>query len=267
MHHVQIGKHSVQIPSSWNELSKDEFIYACRMFSSQTTLLEFRVAMLHKFLSINRRLWHFLAASDVYNLSQAADFLLDEVTLTRSLIKTIRLRKFPFTRLHGPSDSLSYCTFGEFTKAQVRYEKYSETKNESALNELVAILYRPKKPFWFIRRHFCENEDCRVKYWDRTLHGRSKGIALLPLELKYGVFLFFSGVMASLPARFPNLYRPKDSESSHTDKNWSTLIISLSEGKTDDASLDRILNSNLYNVMLGLEQKSIEYFEFITSVY
>jgi hypothetical protein len=145
----------------------------------------------------------------------------------------------------------------------VRYEQYCQTKNPDSLNELVAILYRRKRLFWFINRHFTESPDPRVRFWDRTLLARTRHIASIPDETKYAIFLFFSGVMGSLPATFPNVYKPKPSSKTTGQNSWSTLIISLADGKTDDESLNRIMNSNLYNVFLGMEQKSIEYFEFL----
>jgi hypothetical protein len=263
MHSVEIRSHKLLVPSTWNELTPGQLIYICRLFSVNMTVTEFKVSVLHKWLSVKKRLWHYLSAENVYYLSQCANFLLEEVNLTKALIKTIRLKRFPFTRFYGPADELSTSTFGEFTKAQVRYEQFSRTRDPEQLNELVAILFRRKRFFWWIIRHFSENSDPRVRLWDRTLPKRAKQIASLPYEVKYAVFLFISGVMASLPEKFPNVYRTKPSTTASAGNNWSTLIISLADGKTDDESLDRILNSNLYNVMLGLEHKSIEYFDFI----
>jgi hypothetical protein len=263
MNQVYIDHVSRSLPSSWNELTRKQLILVSSLFNKGVTQVEFRVRLLFKFLNIKTRLWKTIPADDMHGLGQSLNFLLEKVTLTKALIPTIRLTRFPWVRYYGPMDGMETSTFGEFTKAQVRYEQYDRTHEPAILDELVAILFRRKKTLWCIRRHFVETTDPRVRFMDRTLPIRAKKMARLPHEIKYAVYLFFSGVYGSLPERFPNVYRSKPSSSGDKNSGWATLIISLADGKTDDESLERIMNSNLYNVFMGLEQKSIEYFEFI----
>ena len=195
-------------------------------------------------------------------MGETLNFILDEVTLTKALVKSIRSPRFPWVRYHGPSDGMADSSFGEFTKAQVRYEQYGKNSDPAALDEMVAILFRRKKFFWFIQRYFVESPDPRIRFMDRTLGKRARAISPVDPAIKKAVLLFFSGVQGTLPTKFPHVYKEKPGKKDENN-GWSTLIISLADGKTDDQSLDRVLNSNLYNVFLGLEQKSIEYFEFL----
>ncbi|MDP1624109.1 MAG: hypothetical protein Q8M08_17435 [Bacteroidales bacterium] len=263
MHQVQINDVKRSLPSSWNELTRKQLIMVSRSFNNKLTAVEFKVQLLFRFLRIGNRLWKSIPADEMHGLSISLNYLLEKVSLTNALISSIRIKRFPWVRYYGPSDAMETSTFGEFTKAQVRYEEYDLTHDTAKLDELVAVLFRRKKSFWFIRRHFCESTDPRVRFIDRTLPIRAKKLASLPHELKYSIFLFFSGVYGSLPDKFPHVYRHKSSSANDKSTGWATLIISLADGKTDDESLDRIMNSNLYNVFLGLEQKAIEYFEFI----
>ncbi len=263
MHQVQIGKVSRSLPGSWNELSRKQIIHVCSLFNEKTAMADFKVKLLWNFLSVKSRLWKKMDAEDIYFLGETLNFLTAPVNLTKSLIVSFRCNRFPWTRYCGPADSMTTSTFGEFTKAQMKYEDYAGSKDPHALDELVAILFRRKKPFWFIRRHFVETTDPRVPLFDRTLADRTANVSTLPHELKYAVFLFFSGVYASLPAKFPNVYKSKPLSSNDKSGGWASLIISLADGKTDDESIGRIMNSNMYNVFLGLEHKSIEYFEFL----
>jgi hypothetical protein len=199
---------------------------------------------------------------DAYFLCESLDFLFKEVSLTRNPLPVIRTgcRKFV-----GPSDAMMNCTFGEFTMANSLLDSFSKTKEQKYLDEMVAVLYRPKKWFWFIRKTCTDNQDPRKKFVNRSLKKRGTGIAALDYNVKYSVFLFFSGVLNSLPVLYPYVYQQKEDAGSE-DNGWASLIISLADGKTDDKSLETIMNSNLYNVLIGLNKKSKEYHEYMSKI-
>ena len=90
-------------------------------------------------------------------------------------------------------------------------------------------------------------------------------MAAIDYNIKYSVFLFFSGVLNSLPVLYPYVYQQKEDAGSE-DNGWASLIISLADGKTDDKSLETVMNSNLYNVLIGLNKKSKEYHEYMTKI-
>ena len=165
----------------------------------------------------------------------------------------------------GPSDAMMNCTFGEFTMANSLLDSFSSSKDQKYLDEMVAVLYRPKKWFWFIRKYFTDNQDPRKKFVNRSLKKRSGIMASVDYHVKYSVFLFFSGVLNSLPDLYPYVYQQKG-DSGSEDNGWASLIISLADGKTDDKSLETIMNSNLYNVLIGLNKKSKEYHEYMSKI-
>ena len=262
MNQVKIDNISRNIPSSWNELTKNQLIFISGMLHKGLSVVDFKVITLFEFLSIKMKVFKQINSEDAWCLCKTLDFILAEVTLTRNLIPVIRP---VFSKLYGPSDGLLYCTFGEFTQAYTRFEQYVETKSSSALDELFAILYRPKKFGWFIRRYFTDSPDPRVRFKERSFKRRIRKIRRVDPLIKYSVFLFFSGCLNSLPKQFPNVYRKKEDTASSAG-GWISLIISLADGKTDNQSIDLVVNSNLYNVFLGLEQKSIEYFEYLDKI-
>lgn len=263
MNTVEIGKVKRVLPSSWNELTYDQLLEVCALFNLNLQAPMFKVQMLHYFLQVKNKIWKSLDPESAHFLCESLNFILENVTLTKATIRTIKLPGFPWSRLYGPSDGMADSTFAEFTKAQVRYEQYHATHDPAMLDEMVAILFRKRKPFWFILKHFVETADPRMKLIDKTLAQRTRAISKINPVIKKAVLLYFSGIQSSLPSQFPNVYKSKPKSKPEKSGGWSSLIISLADGKTDDQSLDRILNSNMYNVFLGLEQKSIEYFEFL----
>jgi hypothetical protein len=232
------------------------------LFPLKLPLIEFRVKALFEFLSVKRKLLMRVAPEDAYTLCESLDFLNKEVTLTRNLLPVIAtgLKKY-----YGPADAMVYCTFGEFTLACSALDDYQKTREEKHLDQLVAILYRPKKVFWSIRKYFTDNQDLRSKFMNRTLKKRARKLARLDHCVRYSVYLFFNGVLNSLPALYPYVYKQKD-EADSQDNSWASLIISLADGKTDDKSLETIMNSNLYNVFIGLNKKAKEYHEYMSKI-
>jgi len=83
--------------------------------------------------------------------------------------------------------------------------------------------------------------------------------------VKHSVILFFSGVLNSLTGLYPYVYRQKD-DTDNQDNSWASLIISLADGKTDDKSLETVMNSNLYNVFIGLNKKAKEYQDYLDKI-
>ncbi|NCA76933.1 MAG: hypothetical protein EOM90_11400 [Alphaproteobacteria bacterium] len=262
MNEVQIDDQHRSLPSIWNELSRKQLIYVSRLFNGKLNLFEFRVKVLQEFLSVKRKTFRRIEPEDAYFLSETLDFLTKEVNLTRNVIPVIRtgLRKY-----YGPSDAMSNCTFGEFTLTSSVLDEYHKSGCEDHLDQLVAILYRPKKVFWFIRRHFTDHQDPRVRFMNRSLKRRAGRMAKVDHCIKHSVLLFFTGVLNSLPALYPYVYRQKD-ETDSQDNGWASLIISLADGKTDDKSLETIMNSNLYNVFIGLNKKAREYHEYLDKI-
>jgi len=243
-------------------LTREQLLYVSGLFASKLPLVEFRVKALFEFLSMKRKTLKRIAPEDAYTLCESLDFLNKEVTLTRNLLLVIKagLKKYL-----GPADAMMYCTFGEFTLACSALDDYQKTGEEKYLDQLVTILYRPQKFLWFIRKYFTDNQDPRAKFMNRTLKKRAGKLGRVDHCEKYSVYLFFNGVLNSLPALYPYVYRQKD-ETNSQNNGWASLIISLADGKTDDKSLETIMNSNLYNVFIGLNKKAREYHEYLDKI-
>jgi len=262
MNQVQIDNIHRSLPSTWNELTSRQLLFISRLFHEKLPLVDFRVRALREFLSIKKKAFTKIDPEDAHFLCETLDFLTKEVTLTRNVIPMIRigLRKY-----YGPSDAMTNCTFGEFTLACSALDDYQKTAEEKYLDQLVAILYRPRKFCWSLRKYFTDNQDPRAKFMNRTLKRRARKIGKLDHCIKYSVYLFFNGVLNSLPSLYPYVYSQKD-EADSQDTGWATLIISLADGKTDDKSLESVMNSNLYNVFIGLNKKAKEYHEYVSKI-
>ena len=262
MNQVEIDGKTYSMPSNWNELTKKQVLFVSRLFQGQLTMVDFKLRALFDFLSAKQKVTKRIHPEDAYFLCESLDFLFKEVSLTRNLLLVIRTG---WRKCIGPSDAMMNCTFGEFTMANSLLDFFSKTGEQKYLDEMVAVLYRPKKWFWLIWKSFTDNQDPRKKFVNRSLKKRCYRIAALDFHIKYSVFLFFSGVLNSLPVLYPYVYQQKEDAGSE-DNGWASLIISLADGKTDDKSLETVMNSNLYNVLIGLNKKSKEYHEYMSKI-
>jgi hypothetical protein len=262
MNQIVIDGKSFSSPSSWNELSSKQLLFVSRLFHGQLSMVDFKLRALFDFISLPLKIKNRLHPEDTYFLCETLNFLFEEVSLTRNLLPTIKTGLRTYV---GPLDAMKNCTFGEFTMANSLLDSFTSTKDQKYLDEMVAVLYRPKKWFWFIRKNFTDNQDPRKKFVNRSLKKRCARMTPLNYHVKYSVFLFFSGVLNSLPDLYPFVYQQKG-DSGGEDNGWASLIISLADGKTDDKSLETIMNSNLYNVLIGLNKKSKEYHEYMSKI-
>lgn len=252
---MSINGKTIPFPQQWDELSAAQLTFLAGLFSKKLNTFQFRTNLVLNFLRLSPHRAARISDEDLWGLTGLVDFVFKEITLTKNLIPRIR-------SWHGPADGLRDCTFGEFTRVQMKMEDFIASGDDKDLDELAAILYRRKKPFWFIRKHFSDSSDCRRKFTEKQHPERTRRMARADRAEKYAVFLFVNGVLGSLPEKFPNVYRKKGGNKEHKG-GWASLIISLADGRTDDESLDRVFYSNMYNVFMGLEAKATEYFDFL----
>jgi len=262
MNQVEIDGKTYFMPSDWNELTRKQVLFVSRLFQEQLTMLDFKLRVLLKFLSLKQKVIKRIHYDDAYFLCESLNFLFKEVSLTKNLLPVLRTGR---RKYFGPADAMMNCTFGEFTMANSLLDLFLKTNEQKYLDEMVAVFYRPRKWFWFIRSAYSDNQDPRKKFVNRSLKRRCQRIARLDNEVKYFIFLFFSGILNSLPLLYPYVYEQQGGTGSE-DNGWASLIISLADGKTDDKSLETVMNSNLYNVFIGLNKKAKEYHEYISKI-
>lgn len=140
----------------------------------------------------------------------------------------LRIRRGIFKRpLYGPADNLSNVELWEYAMAEKAADDFLHNENTDALNELFAVLYRFKKPFWFIRKYITP-EDPRVKFHDNLIDRYTRKSKRVPKRAKIFLYIFFNSVRAEFPDRFKSLYKKKtDTESGSEGSGWSDLIVAF----------------------------------------
>jgi hypothetical protein len=141
--------------------------------------------------------------TNILRLAELMESFLEDYEKDGKLVKSFKLkstRNFVPRILgyHGPKDGFENVTFCEYRIARNYFRKFAETNEESYLNSLVAILYRPSKWFTFFRRlRSSWDGEIRQAFTSKSnqlsVEKRAKRISKVPYHIRYCVFLYFCG--------------------------------------------------------------------------
>jgi hypothetical protein len=185
-----------------------------------------------------------------------------KLTFTKNFIPVI------CGRFHGPKDALQDSTFAEYRIAHGYYAAYLESHSEDDLNHLVAVLYRPPKRFLWLKKMLPSFDgQCRIPIRSNSnpllLEKRVRQIAQLPLAVRYGIFLYFSGCEQFLAKGsieldgktidFSIIYEKPEEGVESPDIGLLGILYNLAETKVF-GSIEETDGQNIYDIMIRLYQ-------------
>lgn len=133
-------------------------------------------------------------------------------------------------KYHGPARSILDLKMIELIAAYTRFLKYSNSGNIKMLDGLVALLYRPARPFYFIEKFFpTYNQDKRQKLNPYHLNKRTEHFQKLPLEIKHVVLRQFSSEWKVFQEKHKPVFSSSGVGKYDPDK-WVEIMINLSGG-------------------------------------
>jgi len=278
------------IPSSWEEMTVKQLSYLVGLYSRKLTDFEFRTLLIIYFLGWRRKVITYkdkmywipkyfryfplrsfvpfliskgkykeIDSTDLYLLIETIDFVNKETPiLHQNKLPVIKVGRFSKTKLFGPADDFSNCSYLEYAKTDVRFMRFfaSECKDINALNELIAVIYRPKKWFLFFRKRLGSfNGDIRRNYNDIFVERYKNKINHLPWHTKYAIFLFVYGVRKQIEDDYPHIFQ-KTEESKSNGFGHAGIIVELAGPKFGNPS--ETAETPLHTIMIHLEQLSID---------
>lgn len=177
-------------PASWNELSREQlFRLIDVIYTPEDSLDKLKIRITRILFGLS---WHHILLMTPFQLAYLNSFgawVLEGNELTDNKILTIRQK---FSKYYGPIGDFSSLKGKEWTDADEAYLEYNRTKDEKALDLLIAILWRPrnkkvspKDESW--------NGDHRVPYNRFTAEQRAKRFAKLNPLVKLAIFTWYQG--------------------------------------------------------------------------
>lgn len=221
MNEIQIiigGKiKSFQAPSEWAECSKRELLMIAKTVRADLPVIQSEILLSLKMFSIPRKLFGMISSEERAAIVRLCKFVEQKKVLDKNLIPSFyfRMRKY-----FGPNEDYDNIQGIEFAFAELSYSRFVETKDETYLDDLAAILYRN-------RRYFNIKNDIRSDFYIRSVNKRAKRFKKLPHEIKFSIFLnyeaFRNWVTDGHPQIFPAIEH-QEGESQEADNNSSLWV-------------------------------------------
>lgn len=259
----------VKVAGSFNELSAAQLIAVSALMHQELPKQEMQLRLLLVLLEINKSprihwiLRNKVSDEGLADLLLLTDFLFEDASFSRNIIPRLRLGLF--RKAYGPADNCSNLVFLEFTKAEVNYVRYLQTKEEKFLNRLVAVLYRPRK-WWFTRLFenleifgLQKSGDIRNRFNDHSLEERATRIGRLPKPLRLAIMMFYHACRMRIIQQNGNVF-PEPDEFDVKDPqdqpgSWAHVIRTLA-GHLND--FERTAYQPLSLVLFDLDASIVE---------
>ncbi len=202
---------TLYLPEDLSECDSDQYKEVCELIYQYNTgeiiYNTFRVQAFSKLLYIIPGKNQLTETEDLEknsNISQHSE-LIDSFFETPEKESDSKVIKQNYTNNHipfvyplwhkyfGPSDQFNNITFGEYTDAINLYIEYETTKDEEYLRLLMAIFYRKKRKFHWLRNWlFKYTADVRESYNEATIEARANTFKELTNGELYGFYLFLA---------------------------------------------------------------------------
>lgn len=280
---VSINEKEVSVPQCWNDCEKSQIIALAELFYTSCPLdlipseklfyFKLKATMILTGLTWeDLKTWSIEAGEgfilELGELLTVVDWLfipvLDEdkkptggialkMNLTKQPFKFIQVKPHKF---YGCLDEGYNLEFEEFKLADTAFLYYAKTREEWALNKLMAIIYRPHKQKHLHKSINKWEGDVRqplpLKFNKPSLDGRIKVFEKLPPGYKYAVMIFWSSVRGFIISKHPDIFKPS-SQSSDKTVSWNTIHLELAGGTIlhDDTIARKPLASVLFQLSMN----------------
>jgi hypothetical protein len=262
MLNVEFGPRLYLVATAWNELSPRQLLRITRLhgqpFASdraledafRRVLLQVPGRVLAKLNGVQRsELRHLVPVAFLRNPSEASP-LTEQLLphLTRPLWRDPLQRRY-----YGPRANFRNLRFAEFMFADAFFLRYLKTNDETQLDRLVAVLYRPQ------RRYYAPNSpsyggDRREDFNENLLDARAKRLAAVPHHVKYAVMLWYRGCRKALESRFEYVFTADNNNTASTG-GWSDVLHQLAGSVHHiDATAEQFLPTVLREMNRTLKQ-------------
>jgi hypothetical protein len=246
-----------QLPEAWEDLSDQEKAIVFRLlYRKGLTRQQLRVKLLEKLAF--RKAKFVLRAMDpevVYELSECMQFVFTEAC-PLALKPFIRHQA---KRYYLPDGYLHNATFIEFMYADAFLEQIAkhqgQLKDCEALDKLVAVLCRPGKWFWNVRKYGSNADgDRRQRFNADNLAHRAKALHKLPMAYKMYVLNFFIGCKQAIINEYPGIFPKKKRKelSEEQGSSWQEMLKDIASTSLY-GNYDQTAYYNLHTILANLE--------------
>lgn len=264
------GKEKI-ISTSWNDLTKSEFLLACKLFGSinysgrQWTEEEYYSAkclLARKIIGIRYFEFFNMTAEELADIICVADFMNNPPDLSVNHFPSLIVGPH---KLYGPEERLSSSSFDEFISADTYFVKMINSKDIDLAYKLIASLYRQKqKDIALKKRLGTWDGDTRQPFNSKLIESRAKLIKrYLKKKYVWAILYFYWGFRQNEVLRFENLFdKPPEDENKNQEPKqektgnqygWAGTLLEIS-GQAF-GNLKETSETNWFTVMVELSRQ------------
>lgn len=233
--------------SKWNELTESDLIALAKASEYGLNIAKSKMLMAIKLYKIDYKSFMNLSHENKYHITKLCNFLFEKCELNRWVIKKIRIGLRSY---YGPEDYLSDLTGAEMAWLEAKFSDYQKDFKLSVIDEIIAILYRPKPLFSSKRLPFSE------ELAEKTL----KRVKLLPRAVKLAIFLNYKGCRNYIIDMHPVIYSGESTSSTkknHSKSVWEPVLRKIAKtGVFGD--YDSTKKQNFYTILAELTDMILE---------
>jgi hypothetical protein len=276
----ELGK-TLYMPSELSECDSRQYIAMCELITKRNSGIisddDFRVMAVYKLLNLkpvesSNIISEQHKLSNIYLIAELIDSFFEVNESGQKIIKQFYIHN-PVPKItplwktyYGPSDGFSNLTFGEYVDVLRLFLDFGVSGSPELLYDIVAILYREKQNFHFIRKRLNNYKgDCRISYNSNKVVKRSKAMQKAPVGFVYGVYLLFAsfqkylttaklpwgGQEIDLSILFTSASGEQSGSSNTPDLGMDSLVFSLAESGAFGAYSD-VRNTGLWEILIRM---------------
>lgn len=212
---------NLTIVKSWDEITRKQLLFLCRLFLAKLDLDDFRLqaflyltktkALPDKIITNGIVYWIFKTGKSMFMLTReelawymkSVDFITQNCRLTVNHFPAFSL---PLKRFFGPSVKCYNMSYLEFIHAENWLYAYQKSNDLKHLNTLCSVLYRPgKRNFNPLDPDY--NGDRREPFNDFIYQKRAWRFRFIGIRKKFAIYLFYTGCRNVMIDSFPNLFK------------------------------------------------------------
>lgn len=299
MNVVEFGDIKVEYPSMWEEHTEEQHLFVIqqmlKLYDGKIDVDSFEILVLFHFLGIK---YDALAAAkekrfsfreqEIYyeNINRLRDTIRyffktekDENGIEHRVVDYDTIKNFiPRLKVgnnyyYGPDDGFQNLVFIEFLDALNWFKLFQDTKEETYLDKLIAVLYRPEvENYEIIRKRNDFDGNRRVKYNRNLVEWRAEHLGKLPFYYKWAVYLYFNACyhfitseeidVNGITVNLGTLFRKENPDNISSGKGLGMTGLMFKIAETGIfGNVESVAYQNIYDILLVMYQQKVEYDE------
>jgi hypothetical protein len=162
----------------------------------------------------------------LFDVLALTDFIfIDPLALTQNRFPSINSK---FGKLQGPANEYAGICFKEFVFVDTLFGAYLRTRSEHALDELIAIMYRPAVKVKVTDINY--KGDMRAHFNSNAIDAWKPAVQKLPTWFRQYCVMFYQSCRQKWEQDYPEVFSTAEEET-YSVSDWFTIMSELPSGK------------------------------------